>query len=116
MADIVSLAYMADRVLQAGNKLKSVKNIAECWSWFAEALPQFGFGKLDIKIFIDQSNIALAHSNAGIRTKAIEAIATVIRYVAPLRGKYEDQKDAIKVFVSHLKDYIFPFRRKSMIS
>jgi cytoskeleton-associated protein 5 len=97
MADIVSLAYMAERVLSAGNKLKSVKNIAECWSWFAEGLPQFGFGKLDIKMFIDQSNIALAHSNAGIRTKAIEAIANVLRYVAPLRGKYDDQKDAIKV-------------------
>ena len=97
MADIVSLAYMAERVLPAGNKLKSVKNVAECWAWFADALPQFGFGKLDIKMFIDQSNIALAHSNAGIRTKAIEAIASVLRFVAPLRAKYDDQKDAIKV-------------------
>jgi len=96
IADAVSLAYLAPRVLSEGNKLKSVKNVAECWGWFSEALFQFGFGKLDLKITIDEAYKALGNTNAAVRGKAVDAVAAVLLYVPQLRPKFDDQKEAIK--------------------
>jgi cytoskeleton-associated protein 5 len=64
MSDSISLAYMAKAVLIAAKKLKNIKNYAEAWGWFSESLPFFGFGKLDVEMFRDESKSALASSNA----------------------------------------------------
>lgn len=63
MCDGISLAFMASKILPASEKLKNVKNMAEVWVWFAEALPDFGFGKLNVETFRDSSKAALAHTN-----------------------------------------------------
>lgn len=67
MADSLSLAFLAEKILPAAAKLKNVKNVAEVWGWFAESLPQFGFGKLNVEMFRDQSKVALSHTNAQVR-------------------------------------------------
>lgn len=80
MSDSLSLAFIASKILPASAKLKNVKNMAEVWAWFAEALPQFGFGKLDIEMFRDESKTALSHTNPAGK-KMINVFINFFKFV-----------------------------------
>ena len=96
MAEYLSLPYVVSRVLPMGEKLKNVKNVAAIWEWLAAALPQFGFGKLDVGQFAESTKKAFGHTNAKVRSAAIEAIAVVMRFLPQLKNFYAGEKDAIQ--------------------
>ena len=96
MAEYLSLPYVVSRVLPMGEKLKNVKNVAAIWEWLAAVLPQFGFGKLDVGQFAESTKKAFGHTNAKVRSAAIEAIAVVMRFLPQLKNFYAAEKDAIQ--------------------
>jgi len=51
---------------------------------------------LDIGAFAESSKKALSHTNANVRTKAIESIATVMRFLPQFKDFYTSEKDAIQ--------------------
>ena len=88
MAEYLSLPFLISKVLPKIEKIKNVKNIANAWAWISDALPLFGFGKLDLAAFADHSKKGLAHTNAGVRESCVTAIVTVMRFVPPFQGNY----------------------------
>ena len=67
MAEYLGLPFVISRVLEKGEKLKNVKNVAGIWEWISAALPLFGFGKLDVGQFTESSKKAFTHTNAKVR-------------------------------------------------
>ena len=67
MAEYLGLPFVISRVLEKGEKLKNVKNVAGIWEWTSAALPLFGFGKLDVGQFTESSKKAFTHTNAKVR-------------------------------------------------
>ena len=51
---------------------------------------------MDIGAFAESSKKALSHTNANVRTKAIESIATVMRFLPQFKDFYTSEKDAIQ--------------------
>jgi len=96
MAEYLSLPFVIGRVLPMAEKLKNVKNVAAIWEWLAAALPQFGFGKLNVAQFVEASKKALGHTNAKVRQGAIESIAVVMRFLPQLRNMFSGEKDALQ--------------------
>jgi cytoskeleton-associated protein 5 len=64
-------------------KQKAPKVLADAITWIGSALSDFGIAGLSLRSLIDFLKVALANSNAAVRTSATKTLVTVKLFAGP---------------------------------
>lgn len=97
IAEACSLGYVGGETISyAFDKQKNPKNQAELLNWFAQAIQEFGFSTVNVKVVIGCVKKALAAVNPQVRTSAITLLGVMYMYMgANLRMLFDGEKAAL---------------------
>ncbi|TDL27444.1 microtubule associated protein [Rickenella mellea] len=82
-AEKTSLQFVLNLAYDGLSKQKAPKVLADSITWIDSALLEFGVAGLSLRRLIDFLKLALANSNAAVRTSATKTLVTVKVFVGP---------------------------------
>ena len=91
-----TLAYVCTQIVPGICEGKNPKNQEHVFLWLAQAIKEFGFQGIELKMLLPHVKSALQNSNASVRAASVQLIGTIYMYAGPsFRGLFDQEKPAL---------------------
>ncbi|KAF5301408.1 hypothetical protein FQA39_LY02137 [Lamprigera yunnana] len=97
IAEATKFDFVVELVMEFSLSQKNPKVLQESLIWVTNALKEFGFSNMNVKLLIYNSKKALGSSSLAVRTSAISLIGTLYLYTgSSLHMFFENEKPALR--------------------